>query len=153
MITDSETETTMPDQSEVQAAEALRQSLLERIAGGKAQTITLAVNDAPVQVELPRSAFRALMDALAEIAKGNGVAVAPVKRELTTGEAAELIDISRQRLIKLLEDGEIPFHQVGRRRRVRLEDALAWKRKFLAERKIILRELAAQAQELEMGYE
>jgi excisionase family DNA binding protein len=111
----------------------------------------LTVDDA--RIELPKAASKVLLEALAEIAKGNGVAVVPVKPELSTQEAADLLNVSRPHLIKLLERGDIPFHRLGSHRRVRLEDALAYKRKFLDERKAALRELAAQAQELGMGYE
>jgi len=147
----TETEALTPDRAEIQAAETLRRELLEKMAGGEAQTITLTVDDA--RIELPRAASKVLLEALAEIAKGNGVAVVPVKPELSTQEAADLLNVSRPHLIKLLERGDIPFHRVGSHRRVRLEDALAYKRKFLDERKAALRELAAQAQELGMGYE
>jgi excisionase family DNA binding protein len=69
-------------------------------------------------------------------------------QEPTTQEDAGLLNVSRPHLIKLLERGEMPFHKVGRHRRLRLADVLAYKRKVLEERKAILRELVALNQDM-----
>ncbi len=68
---------------------------------------------------LPLSAIRALRQAVQTLAEGEAIAVAPIPRELTTQQAADLLNISRPHLIKLLEQGEIPFHKTGTHRRIR----------------------------------
>jgi excisionase family DNA binding protein len=93
--------------------------------------------------------FRLILD---EMAQGNAVTLTPVHAELTTQEAADLLHVSRPFLIKLLEDNSIPYRKVGRHRRVRFDDLMAYKQQTDAKRAEVLSELVAQAQELGMGY-
>lgn len=141
-------ETTSPDGAEIQAAERLSKTLASQLARGESPTVILAAGELGAQQALPETAARLLVKILSEIAKGNAVAVVPLKPELTTQEAAELLNVSRPHLIKLLERGQIPFHKVGTHRRLRLADVLAYKRKALEERKAILRELVELNQDM-----
>lgn len=105
------------------------------------------------QIELPTTALRLLLDILAELAAGNAVQVVPIHAELTTQEAADLLNVSRPYLVKLLEDGKLPFHKTGKHRRVRFADLMVYKatRDKLGEQ--AMEDLARQAQALGMGYE
>ena len=85
---------------------------------------------------------------LTEMGQGNAVAVSPIQAELTTNQAAELLNVSRPYLTKLLDDGVIPFRKVGTHHRVWLADVLAYKREAYTKRREALAELTALSQEL-----
>ena len=104
------------------------------------------------QFTLPRAAVQLLLNGLQEMAKGNAVTLIPVYAELTTQEAADMLNVSRPYLVELLEQGKIPFRKVGTRRRVFVNDLLHYKEKIDKARLKTLEELSAQAQELDMGY-
>lgn len=145
--------TLAPHQAET-AAEAAR-ALAEVIPAKRTSRtrVTISPEGAPRQkIVVPAAAFQLLVDILAELANGNGVTVMPVKAELTTQQAADLLNVSRPFLVKLLEENKIPHRKVGTRRRVLLADLLAYKRKDDARRMKVLDELAAEAQELGLGY-
>jgi excisionase family DNA binding protein len=122
----------------------------------KAETQRIQIFDAKNrahQVELPTAALRLLVDILGQLAEGNAVKVVPVHAELTTQEAADLLNVSRPHLVKLLESGELPFHRTGKHRCVRFEDLMPYKARRTEASEQAMSELAAQAQALRMGYE
>jgi excisionase family DNA binding protein len=90
---------------------------------------------------------------LGELAIGNTVKVVPVHAELTSQEAANLLNVSRPHLVKMLEEGAIPFTKTGRHRRIRFSDLMAFKKRRDEESQEAMESLAQQAQELGMGYD
>jgi excisionase family DNA binding protein len=109
-------------------------------------------DDSGQDIPIPAPAARLLADVLTEMAKGNAVALMPVHAELTTQQAADVLNVSRPFLINLLEEGKIPYRKVGTHRRILVSDVIAYKQKVDKGRLKTLEELAAQAQELDMGY-
>lgn len=103
-------------------------------------------------ITVPRAAFGLLVEILDQMADGNDVAVIPHARELTTQEAAAILNVSRPYVIGLLEQGRIPFHKTGTHRRIRLADLLAYKKHQDEVSRRALAELTAEAQELGLGY-
>jgi excisionase family DNA binding protein len=99
-------------------------------------------------VTLPASAVRMLVRILEEMACGNAVTLIPVRAELTTQEAADLLNISRPSLIQLLNREEIKYRRVGTHRRIRFEDLMSYKRQAVAARAAALTELSAYDQEI-----
>jgi excisionase family DNA binding protein len=108
--------------------------------------------DGDTQIVLPSFVLSFLIDVLAQVANGNAVTVAPVHAELTTQQAADLLNVSRPFLIKLLEDRRIPYRRVGNRRKVLLTDLLDYKRKDDEYRRGIADELTREAQDLGLDY-
>ncbi len=101
---------------------------------------------------IPASALRLLGTILTEMAQGNVITLTPIHAELTTKQAAVLLNVSRPFVCKLLDNGEIPHRKVGRHRRVRYVDLMEYKKRTDEARYRDLDELVEQAQELGMGY-
>lgn len=103
-------------------------------------------------LHLPSNAVVLLIEILEAMAAGQGVTIIPENAELSTAQAADVLNVSRPYLIKLLESNHIPYRKVGKHRRVRMEDVMAYKKAIDAEREEILDQLVAEAQAQDMGY-
>ncbi len=104
-------------------------------------------------VELPRSVHDVLIRAVRELAQGNAVTVIPLHAELTTQQAADLLNVSRPYLIGLLDHGTLPYARTaGNHRRLRLADVLTYKRAQDIERRAALDEMSAEAERLGLRY-
>ncbi len=141
-----------PTADTAQAAATAAKMLHRVLTNGAKQVEISAKADDQATVEVPREAFKLFLQILAEMANGNAVTIVPLHAELTTQQAAELLNVSRPYLIRLLDENVIPHRMVGTRRRVRAEDALAYKRKDDQERQDVLDKLAQEAQDLGLGY-
>jgi excisionase family DNA binding protein len=97
------------------------------------------------KTEIPSQVYDALIPIVQALAHGKAVTVAPVSMKLTTSQAAEILGVSRPTLVRLLEDGAIPYEQPRRHRLLRLDDVLAHKRGQSSQRRAILAELTSQA--------
>lgn len=136
-----------PSAQDAAIARVSRQ-LLSRYARQK-RSLRLRVADADHErpIELPAGAVALLMDILEAMAAGRGITLVPENAELTTVQAAEVLNVSRPFLIKLLDDGTIPHRKVGKHRRVRMEDVMAFKVQNDHRREAALDQLVREAQE------
>lgn len=119
---------------------------------GRGEKAQLRVVDGDQTITVPVSAMRMLVDILAHMADGEAVALIPQHAELTTQQAADFLNVSRPFFVKLLEEGKLSFHKVGSHRRVYFRDLVVYKEKNRQESLQALNELAAQAQDLKLGY-
>lgn len=103
-------------------------------------------------VTVPRAAFDLFLEILGQMANGNAVTIVPVHAELTTQQAADLLNVSRPHLVSLLESERLPFRKVGTHRRVLFSDLMAYKRVQAAQSREAAAELTRQSQELGLDY-
>jgi len=132
----------------MEAEDALR--LLRDLERGS--VVRLHPEGSERMVSIPAPVVDLLARILTLMANGDAVAVVPVRAEITTQQAADLINVSRPHLIMLLDRGEIPFRKVGTHRRVSLSDVLEYRRRDQARRKAILDELTREVQEMGLDY-
>ena len=142
----------MPTEDDIRLAKEGSRTLSPFISDQETPSLRVTDSKKSAEIVLPQDVFKLLISVLAEIGRGNAVTVMPVEAELTTQQAADILNVSRPYLITLLDEGQIPYRKVGTRRRVRLIDVLAYKRRIDEARMKVLEELTAEAQELDMGY-
>ncbi len=141
-------------EKEIQAAVLSQRDLTAHLTTAF-ETLKVQVFDAKNyghSIEPPTSALRLLVNILTELTNGNAAQLIPIHLELTTQEAADLLNVSNPHLAKLLKEGALPFHKTGKHRRVRLTDIMAFKTERTLKSEHALQALAKQAQELNMGY-
>lgn len=140
----------LPAPGEIEAAVSGQRELAAYLST-KMETQKISIQDADNnthQIELPTSSLTLLMSILGELAVGNAVQVVPVHAELTTQEAANILNVSRPHMVKLLEEGKLPFHKTGRHRRVLFADLINYKNRRDSESNKAMQELADHSQEL-----
>ncbi|MGE0713443.1 MAG: excisionase family DNA-binding protein [Planctomycetota bacterium] len=99
------------------------------------------------RIEIPESVFFVLERVAEVLAAGDSITVVPVGKELTTQQAANLLNVSRQYLVRLLDQGAIPFRRTGKHRRLRIEDVLTYRERRDRERAAALDELTELSEE------
>jgi len=121
----------LPTKVEINNADQLRHIIASQVTEGQPVDLSLAVDGGEMRnITLMPALTDTLLDILRLISTGRGFRMIPVEAELTTQEAADMLNVSRPFLIKLLGKGDIPFTTVGRHRRVRAEDIFT----YMAER-------------------
>ena len=142
----------LPTAQEAEEAKITSRAL-SKYAHNERLHLKIASNNESEYLILPGYAINLLLAMLTEMSKGNAITVMPIHAELSTQETAELLNVSRPHLVDLLEQGKIPFRKVGTHRRILANDVFDYKQRIDEARFKALDDLAAQAQELGMGYE
>ena len=143
-----------PDQftTEDRDAAAAASLALSRLAGaGDVQVEAGAGHNQKQSFVLSAAAVELLSRLLAELAQGRTVTMMPTDATLTTQQAADMLNVSRPYLVKLLDEGKLPHTMVGTHRRVTLLDTLAYKQQQAMRAEAAMNELAALDQELNLG--
>jgi excisionase family DNA binding protein len=142
-----------PSEREAIIARTSKQLLSRYVREDQPLTVQVMDADHEEPIELPAGAVTLLLDILGAMASGQGVTIIPEDAELTTVQAADILYVSRPFLIKLLDEGQIPYRRVGKHRRIRMEDVMNYKRTIDQQREAVLDQLVADAQEQDMGYD
>jgi excisionase family DNA binding protein len=141
-----------PDADEIQTADiAVRRVQRYLTDHAEERDIRVVVGGDPDDaLAIPRSAVELLARVLAHMAAGQGVTVVPAHAELTTQQAANLLNVSRPHLIGLLDAGDIEYRKVGSHRRVRADSLMDYKRTDDLKRREAADELAELNQDMDL---
>jgi excisionase family DNA binding protein len=99
------------------------------------------------EIVLPQPVYEILLDIVRNMSAGQEISIVPINKQLTTQEAADLINVSRPYMIKLLDNQEILHSRVGTHRRILLSDLIAYKEQRASTRQNKLREMTGFLQE------
>lgn len=104
------------------------------------------------ELVLPGDIMNLLLNVLTQVSQGNAISLMPMHQEISTQQAADLLSVSRPHLVKLLEQGNIPFRKVGSHRRVKLTDVMDYRGTVDKERNKTLDELSQLSQDMGMDF-
>ena len=119
----------------------------------KSDTVKINIQESGEFLTLPSKAMDLLVYILSNMAEGKSISLIPSDSEVTTQQAADMLNVSTPHIVKLLEEGAIPYKKTGSHRRILLEDLIAYDKKLKDQRSASLKAIAKQAQELGLGYE
>lgn len=145
----------VPDGLTRDMAEEAANFLADRRGAGQALQIVTSVGNGDRRQEsviLPRLAVDMIAQLLTELGRGHAVVVEPVEAELTTQQAADILNVSRPYLIGLLDEGKIPYRRVGNRRKISLMQLLDYKRHEDKNRDAIATEILSETQNIGIDY-
>ena len=114
--------------------------------------VNLLVDNTKSSPELPEKVVQLLKELLFFMSEGKSISIIPTDSELSTQDAADILQVSRPHVVKLLEEGKIPYHKAGSHRRILQRDLAVYELSLKKTRKASLDYLAKQAQEEDLGY-
>jgi excisionase family DNA binding protein len=141
----------LPTSKDVEAAKESSRTLAKYADEDRVKLKIESQNESD-ELILPGPVMQLLLDILSEMSKGNAINLMPIHAELSTQEAANILNVSRPHLVKLLESNAIPFHKVGSHRRVYAKDIFEYKMRIDEARVESLDKLTQLSQDLDMGY-
>jgi excisionase family DNA binding protein len=124
----------------------------KRVLNTKSKSVAITIDDSKKVLEIPKKAVILLFTILDNMADGKSITLLPSDAEISTQQAADILNVSRPHVVSLLNKGEIPYTKVGTHRRIHLNDILAYDKKLQKNRNSKLNFLAKQAQDLNLGY-
>ncbi|MCE2473131.1 MAG: excisionase family DNA-binding protein [Anaerolineae bacterium] len=137
-----------PSETDADLARTASSKIIPFVREQGTKTVHLTFADGKESIVLPSGSLEMFNSILEAMAAGHGVMIFPQHAELTTMEAADILNVSRPYLIGLLNKKEIPFRLVGRHRRIRIEDVMKYKEDIDRRREAILDQMVAEAEEL-----
>lgn len=136
-----------PSKEEQQTAMESYNALAAMLEQLHSENPEIEIEETEEKIRIPLSALKILAKILKEIGQGRPISIVPVATELTTQAAAELLACSRPHVVKLLEEGKIKFTKVGKHRRIKYEDLMAYKKEFKNNQKKIISDIMASDEE------
>lgn len=113
-------------------------ALAEVLEGLRKDNPEIEIEETREKIRIPLNALKLLAKILKVTSQGKPISIVPIATEMTTQAAADLLGCSRPHLIKLLEEGEIEYTKIGKHRRVKFEDVMAYKKKMKARQQELL---------------
>ena len=155
MVLESKEDLELAKTAQRELEKAAQRCIVSSLDHSKAVQIAIVEDDvartkdgsAPILL-LPPKVLRLFANLLGTLAQGKGVAVMPKEADVTTQQAAMLLNVSRPYFIKLLDEGKIPHHKVGTHRRVLLEDVVKYRDARKKASKHALQQIIEQSEEL-----
>ena len=144
----------LPSAEEIALAKLGSQELSAVLeTNGEVQQFNVVGKDGEThKIEIPANAVKLMIELLTQLGQGNSVSITPIHAELTTQEAADILNMSRPTFIKLLDSGKVPYTKTGNRRKVAFADVMNYKGEMDTKRLKALEELTALDQEMGLGY-
>lgn len=115
--------------------------------------VKIKIQETEEFITIPKNALSLLITILSNMSEGKSITIVPTDSEVSTQQAADMLNVSRPHLVKLLENNTIPFKKVGSHRRVLLRDIATYEKSLRRIRENKLKFLSEQAQDLNLGYE
>jgi excisionase family DNA binding protein len=144
--------TTKEDQRIAQSSISKFRETSQRVIRTDSKYAKIKIQEKGDFLRIPKKALSLLFDILSNMAQGKSITLIPSDAEVSTQQAADMLNVSRPHLVKLLEGGEIPFKKVGAHRRIALRHLMDYEKKLKENRREKLDFLTEQAQELNLGY-
>lgn len=151
-VLDRQRKTPIPTEADIKIS-TQSSRVLASLTNSHSQTQKITVeseNGKEESLLIPSVAYELLIDILSQISQGNAVTLVPVQAELSTQQAANLLNVSRPYLIKLLESKKIPYRKIGKHRRILAKDLYQYKADIDAKRSQSLDKLTALTEELDL---
>lgn len=130
-----------PSKDEQKQALESYTSLITALDQLKTDLAEIEIEETGEKIKVPKRALTLLGKILKAMSQGKPISIVPLATEITTQSAAEILSCSRPHLVKLLEEGKIPYTKIGKHRRLMIEDVLKYKQQMKEEQKQHLIEL------------
>jgi excisionase family DNA binding protein len=127
-----------PSKTEQKVAMKSYNALAEVLKSLHIDNPEVVIEETNERIRIPLKALKLLAEILKVTSQGKPISIVPVAMEMTTQAAADLLGCSRPHLVKLLEEGKIEFTKIGKHRRVKFEDVLAYKKRKKEEQQELL---------------
>lgn len=129
------------------------QVVSQKIKSSRKKGVKIKIQETGEFITIPKKALTLLSAIIQNMAEGKTISIVPSNSEVSTQQAADMLNVSRPHLVKLLEAKKIPFKKVGSHRRILLKDIIEYKEQLTKQREAQLDFLSNQAQDLKLGYE